>query len=187
MVAITIDPRQLNKLQNALGHIKGGVPNALSGAINRTLRKGRTTIRREIRKEYVIKQKDIPIKIHSASRATLSGEIVIKDTMMLLGKFRVSPIGVQRRATKRTVHAQVKVGGGGDIPHAFMTGLAYPGPFVRKGTPRLPIRALLSISAPIMASQPTVGQAANKAMGDSMAVEIDRNIKRVLAQAGGKS
>jgi hypothetical protein len=38
-----------------------------------------------------------------------------------------------------------------------------------------------------MASQPTVGPEVNKAMGDALDKNIDQQIKRVLAGAGGHS
>ena len=180
MVTINIDPSQLKRLTKVLSHIKDGAPKVLSQSINRALNKGRTEIRREIRKEYVIKQKDIPIRVVGSTPIRLGGAIIIKDTMLDLGKFKIRPLGVQRRKNKRPIHAQVRTRGGGNIPHAFMTTLPYPGPFVRRGQERLPIKKLVTIGAPIMASQPKVGAAANKAIGDTLAKEVDRNIKRML-------
>jgi hypothetical protein len=187
MVALQIDARQMRKLERSLSNIKDGVPRALAPAINRALDKGRTEVRRGIRAEYLIKQKDIPIKVHGANQSRLSGQIVITDKMMALGKFKVTPKGVGGR--RRVLHAQVKKkGGGGYLPHAFNVNTGgYIGPFERKGAARLPIRRLLSISAPIMASQPAVGPVVNKAMGDTLAKRIDHEINRVMASAGGHS
>lgn len=183
MVALTLNGAQVEKLTRAVGHIRNGVPRALAPAINRSLDKGRTEIRREIRKEYLIKQKDIPMRVVGASQARLSGAIIIQQGMLDLSKFKIKPRGVQRRKKKKPIHAQVKVGGGGFIGNAFMTSLG--GPFVRKGAARLPIKKLVTIGAPIMATQPTVGEAANKAMGDTLDKRIDHEIKRVLSSAGG--
>ena len=182
MVEITIDSRELAKLDKVLVGIKNGVPKVLVPAINRSLDRGRTTVRREIRKAYLIKQKDIPIKVIGANRNRLGGTIVIKDTMLELGKFSIRPRGVQKRKNKQPLRAQVRVNGGGTLPHAFMT--SFGGPFQRVGPERLPIRKLLAIGAAIMASQPAVGPAASKAMGDSMDKQIDHQIKRLLATAG---
>jgi len=189
MVQITIDPKQLAKLTKAVDHIKNGVPRALTPAINRALASGKTVVKREIRKEYLIKAKDIPIALHKASYGKMRGEIVIKDGMMPLGNFKVSPKGVQKRKNKQIIKAQVKrSASGGPLPHAFNLSLGnYTGPFMRyHGVGRLPIHRLLTISAPIMASQPTVGPAVNKVMGDTLAKRIDHEIVRLLEKAGGK-
>jgi hypothetical protein len=186
MVALQIDATQMRKLERAVRDIKDGVPKAVSPAINRALDKGRTTVRREIRKVYLIKQKDIPIQIKRANRATLSGEIQIRDGMLPLGKFQVRPPGVQTGKNRRILFARVKKGGGGSLPGAFNVAAGdYTGPFVRTGKNRLPIRRLLTISAPIMASQPNVGPNVNREMGDALAKRLDHEMNRVLASAGG--
>jgi hypothetical protein len=187
MVALQIDAKQLRHLQRVVRHIENGVPKVLAPAINRALDKGRTTVRRQIRKIYVIKSKDIPVAVKGASVSRLSGEIVLKQGMLELNKFKVRPSGVQRRKNKRPVFAQVKVGGGAVMHGAFVpAGVGYVGPFIRaSGAGRLPMHKLLAIGAPIMATQPTVGPEVNKQMGDTLALRIDHEIDRVLTRAGG--
>lgn len=185
MVAIQIHPAQMQKLERALGNIKNGVPKALTPAVNRALSSGQTVVKREIRKEYVIKAKDIPIKIDRASYRDISGAIMIKQGMLEVAKFRYRPLAP---GTRRPVFIQIRTGGGGYAGgNAFVANAGgYLGPFRRKGASRLPIKKLLAIGAPIMASQPAVGPAVNKAMGDTLDKRIDHEMKRVLAQAGGK-
>jgi hypothetical protein len=182
MVAITIDPQQMRKLERAVEHIKNGVPKVLVPSINRALNKGRSVIKREIRDAYVIKAKDIPIKrkaaYHGMARG-IGGSLEVRDTMMFLDKFFTRG-GVKRRP----LFARVKVGGGGNISYGFKWDSRT---YKRAGQERLPIKRLYAISAPIMASQPTVGPEVNKAMGDALAKNIDQQIRRVLAGAGGHS
>jgi hypothetical protein len=182
---VTLNAMQLRKLERALGHIKGGVQKAMAGAINRTLNKGRTEVKREIRKIYEIKAKDIPVRVRGANVAQPKGEIIIRDKMLDLNKFKVQPKGVQRLRKKRMIKATVRRGKGGFIPHGFVAGVpsGYIGPFTRVGKARLPIRKRIAIGAPIMASQPNVGPAVNKAMGDTLAKAMDQQIKRVMAGA----
>ena len=185
MVAVTIDARQMRRLERAVGHIKQGVPKVLVPSINRALNKGRSVIKKEIRKVYIIKAKDIPINrkaaFHGMAKAAggYGGTLQVRDTMMFLDKFFTTG-GVRRRP----LFARVKVGGGGTIGYGFKWDLRT---YKRVGPERLPIKRLYAISAPIMASQPTVGPEVNKAMGDSLDKNIDQQIKRVLAAAGGKS
>jgi len=182
-VTIQIDPGQLAKLQRTVGHIDRGVPRALAPAINRALAKGQTIIKREIRKEYLIKAKDIPTKVHRATFTSLGGSIRISQGMLDITKFRYRPMTVQRGKRKRPLFVQVKKSGGGFVARGFVSG---EGPFQRRSfAPRLPIRKIIAIGASIMATQPHVGPAANKAMGDTFAQRLDHEMQRVLASAGG--
>jgi len=179
---MTIDAQTMKKLERAVGHIKNGVPRVLAPAINRALSSGRTVVKKEIRKEYIIKAKDIPISLHRANYTTLGGELLIKDSMLELNKFRYLPKFARRGRMRRELFAQVKVGRGGTISRGFVTNSG-AGPYVRRGDARLPIKKLLAIGAPIMASQPAVGPVANKRMGDVLAKRLDHEIKRVLSTA----
>lgn len=183
-VSLQVNAWELKKLQKALGDIKNGVPKALAPAINRALAKGQTTIKKEIRKIYLIKAKDIPTKIHRATFTSLSGHIVIKQGMLDASKFRFTPKFRSKR--NRPLFVQVKKGGGGVVKRGFVTNAGEP--FQRRSfAPRLPIRKILVIGAPIMASQPNVGPAATKEMGDTFAKRVDHEINRVMASAGGHS
>jgi hypothetical protein len=184
MMALTIDASQTLKLIRTVGFIKNGIPRVLAPAINRTLDKGKTEVKREIRKVYVIKAKDIPVAVRHASVSHLEGTLTLSDRMLRLDRFKVT--GGTRG---RPLYAQVKRGHGGIISSGFRATMpnGYFGPFRRKpGVGRLPIKQLLTISAPIMASQPSVGPAVNTAMGETLAKRIDHEIKRVLASAKGK-
>lgn len=180
-----MDPSQMRQLERAVRGIAEGVPRVLAPAINRALSHGSTTVKREIRKQYLIKAKDIPVQVRRASRATLGGEVRLRQGMLDLAKFKVTPKGVQKRRHKKLIRAQVKVTGGKILPHGFVAKMAtgYVGPFMRRGAARLPLRKLLTIGAPIMASQPAVGPVVNKEMGDSLAKNIDSQISRILAGA----
>jgi hypothetical protein len=181
MVAMDIGAKDIARLHRVLDHIKNGVPKVLAPAINRALAKGRTTVKREIRKDYTIKAKDIPIAVRRASYGSLNGEIKIQQGMLGLDKFNVRPRGVQHGKKRRPIFAQVKKGGGGIIQSAFY--IPQGGPYSRIGPSRFPILKLATIGAAIMASQPNVGPQVNKDMGDTLAKRIDHEMKRVLAGA----
>jgi len=188
MVVINIDAPQMAKMIRAVDHIENGVPRVLVPAINRTLAKGNTEVKREIRKIYTIKAKDIPTKVRKASAFSgdvVGGDVTVKDTMLDLNKFQFTPRGVTRGKRQRPVKATVRKGAGGFIRGAFIAAMpsGYLGPFRRVGPERLPVKKLLAIGAGIMASQPTVGPAVNKAMGDMLDKRIDHEVKRVLAKA----
>jgi hypothetical protein len=178
MLSISIDTSQLRKVERTVANIKNGVPKVLAPAINRALASGRTVVRREIREDYVIKQKDIPVAVHRATYGKLSGKLQISQGMLPLDKFQVRPRGVQRRKKKRLIFARVKKGRGGYLKHAFY--IPSGGPYQRIGPERHPIFKLATISAAIMATQPQVGPEVNKKMGDTLAKRIDHELVRVL-------
>jgi Prophage minor tail protein Z (GPZ) len=183
---VTIEARQMKQLQKALVRIKNGVPRVLVPAVNRSLASGQTAVRREIRKIYTIKQKDIPTKLHRARYASPEGHIRIDQGMLGVDKFTHRPM--VRTSRRRDLFVQIKKGKGGFVKRGFVTNRIGYGPFQRRSAaPRLPIRKLIAIGAPIMASQPTVGPAANKVIGDTLAKRIDHELKRVLASAGGRT
>jgi hypothetical protein len=186
---LTIDIAQLKKIEQATRNIRNGTAKVLAPAINRALTQGQTAVRREIRKIYVIKQKDIPTKVHKASQSRLQGAIVISGGMLGVDKFYFAPLfppakGAGKR--KKQLFVRIKKGGGGFVTRGFPTN-KFKAPFQRRAeAPRLPIRKLIAIGAPIMASQPTVGPAALQVMGDTLAKRIDYQLTRVLASAGAK-
>jgi len=185
MITVVIDYKPLMKFLRPLEDIRKGVPRVLVPTINRSLAAGVTAIKREVRKNYEIKYKDIPVKKESASYENLEGKLIVADKMMELGKFFISPRKMQRGPTRRKLFARVKVGKGGQLATGFMTdGLPYAGPWRRVGRARLPIRKMLTISAPIMASQPSVEPVVVKVMGDTFAKRLEHEIERVLSQAG---
>jgi len=177
---IEIDTKQLEHLRSAVKHIKDGVPRVVTPAVNRALSSGQTAVRREIRKVYVIKQKDIPTKVHRATRATMKGEIRIEQGMLGAEKFIYRPMFRTKR--RRPLYVQIKKAGGGYVKRGFVAD-ALKGPYQRTTTERLPIRKIITIGAPIMASQPNVGPAASKAMGDTLAKRLDHELQRVLNTA----
>lgn len=182
MIDLQIDTNDLRKIEKTYRHIKDAMPRVLSPTINRTLNKGRTEVRREIRKDYVIKQKDIPVRVKGASRARLNGELIITSTMLPLAMFKIMPAGVQHRKRKQIIRAMVRAGHGGSLPHAFVAIMpsGHRGVFERVGKERLPIRELLAIGAAVMAKQPRIMQAVTKAMSATFQNELHRNAQRIL-------
>lgn len=180
---IDLDTKQLEVVRRAVRGIKDGVPKVIAPAINRALASGQTAVRREIRKVYSIKQKDIPTKVKRATRATLKGEIKIEQGMLGAEKFYYRPMFPTKY--RKPLFVRIKKQGGGFVKGGFVSS-GLRGPYQRTQAARLPIRRIITIGAPIMASQPNVGPAANKAMGDTLAKRIDHELERVLAGVGGK-
>lgn len=184
MVEIQIHPVQWEQMKLSLAHIKNGVPKVLVPSINRALASGRTVVKREIRETYTIKAKDIPVAMNKATYANATGNIEVKQGMLGLDKFRVRPSGFSSGRTgkkQRPIFAQVKKGKGGIIKSAFW--IPQGGPYSRIGPSRFPIFKIATISAAIMASQPTVGPKVNRKMGEVLDKRLVHEMNRILAGA----
>jgi hypothetical protein len=182
---IVINTHELARVRRKLDKVKGGANKALARAMNRTVRAGRTELSRGVRAVYLIKQKDLysTLKIRNASPGNLSAEIRSSYTGMLkLFDFKVSPRNPSRKAT---VHAQVRVDGGGSISSGFIGQMAsgHIGVFMRRGSNRLPIRELRTISAPIMISQADVSEPVGRKMDETFKKRIDHEVSRLLQEA----
>jgi hypothetical protein len=189
MVNIEIDASQMQKLQATVGRLHKGIPRVLAPAINRALAHGKTIVSRQIRKEYLIQNKDIPMTVERATYGSLHGAVVVKQGMLDLNKFRILP-KVITRVQAFGVYAKVKKKGGANMPGAFLARMqrsGYRGPFIRAaGAKRLPIHKLITVGASIMASQPQIGPIVSKEMGDTLAKRIDHEIERVMTTGGDK-
>lgn len=187
---LTIDASQLKRIERVTRHIQNGVPRVIAPAINRALASGQTAVRRTIRKVYTIKQKDIPTVVYRARYSSLEGNLRIRQGMLGVDKFFYkplfpNPVGSGKR--RKQLFVRIKKGSGGFIKRGFPTNTK-GGPFQRRSSaPRLPIRKLLAIGAPIMASQSNVGPIVIETMEQTLAKRIDHEVQRVLASAGEKT
>jgi hypothetical protein len=183
MVEIELDPSAVRKLINTVGFIKDGVPKVLLPAMNRTLNHGRTVLSRAIREDYTIKAKDIPVRVKYPNLSRLAGSVYIQQGMLGLEKFKHTPKDPPKHP--RMVHAEVRIGRGGNIPHAFVAKMpnGFVGIFTRVGKARLPIKRRLAIGASIMASQPHVRTKTGLAMRDMLIKRVNHEVDRVLQRA----
>jgi Prophage minor tail protein Z (GPZ) len=185
MMAMVIDSKSLAKAQKTLGRISKGAPKALSLAMNRTVRAGRTEVSKQTRAVYSIKQKDLysTLSVNFASAGSMRAEIRSKHSGMLpLFDFKVSP---KRINSGRMLTASVRVGGGGSLGRAFIGQMksGHVGVFARRGSKRLPIVEDRTISAPIMISQAHVAEPAMERMQEVFSKRLDHEIGRLLAAA----
>jgi hypothetical protein len=179
MVALTIDGSQIKKLVQAVKHIEDGVPKVVKPVIAECLEVGKQAVKKAIQAQYVIQSSDIHMEV--VMKNNMSGAVEIRGGMLRLTRFPHHPTAAPRGVMPALMWAQVKRGGGGVMPGGFMTASG-DGIFIRSGgASRLPINKLLTIGAPIMASQPSVGPVANKEMGDDLAFRIDKALRGVLA------
>jgi hypothetical protein len=115
---LSIDTAELERMREALRHVRGGMAKVLERSINRTLTGIRTAASKEIRKEVTVKAKYVKrsMRTHKASarKGRLAGAIESTGRQVPL-------IGYQARQTKRGVSVRVdRKGGRHLVPHAFI-------------------------------------------------------------------
>jgi minor tail protein Z (GPZ) len=182
---ITIAGKDMAKFQRALGHIKGGVGKAVSAAMNRAIRSGRTELGRHTRAAWAIKQKQLyaTLKINNASPGNLAASIESRHSGMLKLHEFTKPKGVRKNPA--TLRATVRVTGGGGLGRAFVAQMksGHIGLFARTTEKRHPIQELKTVSAPIMISQADVGEPTEKAIVLAYQKRSDHEIGRLLRSA----
>jgi len=123
------------------------------------------------------------VRTRYANPLNLGGAVWIKQGMLGLEKFKHTPKNPPKHP--RMVHAEVRIGKGGNIPHGFVQRMpnAFVGIFTRVGKARLPIKRLLAIGASIMASQPHVRNKVISEMRSTFVRRMDYHMERLLKAA----
>ncbi len=92
---ITIDDKELEKAQKLLGGIENGVKRAITSAINHSLGKAKTKLKKKITQEYYIKSSDVEktLSIKKANYSTLAGTISSRSKRTSLTKLKIKKSG----------------------------------------------------------------------------------------------
>lgn len=127
---------------------------ALYFAKNRALNTVKTELARGVPKKYDTKQKTIRDRTRINKDA---GEVSVTGSPIRLFKFRVTPKSPKRQLVTASVKRARK-----SLPHAFVAQMRNGtiGVFERVGKSRYPIRQLYTVSAPQMAGNEEVLEAA---------------------------
>ena len=165
-----IDSTQLEKANRLLKNINGGMPKAVSRAMNRAISSARTQGVKTVCLEYVIRASDInsTISLSRASASQLTAKINSKGAPTPLIKFRA-------RQNKKSLNVTVKRSGGGKIKNAFIatTKKGYRGVFIRtNGKKAYPIKQIHGPSIPQMFNNDKVIDAMETRAEEQFAVRL---------------
>lgn len=92
---LQIDEKNLQEAKKMLSGIENGMEKALSRALNHSVSKAKTTVRKKATDNYYIKAGDIEktLKIKKASISDLEAKLTSKGPVLALNKFKVSVRG----------------------------------------------------------------------------------------------
>jgi len=196
---IFVDTKQMKSLAVELAEFPKKVPKeVLVPALNHTLGKVNTAVKRGVAGRYVIPQKEIAkaTKTSKASAVNPTAAVVIRGRPKGLIHFKLKPAKIQSQAGKKlkarkSLSVMIKKGGGykqiGIKPAAFVTvAKGTPNVFHRKGKKSLPIERLVTLSVPQMASAKAVINPVQKLAGEHLKERINHELHRKLKVKGSK-
>lgn len=193
---IEINAKQLENAIKAMGKFADQLPKAMSIAINRGIRAGRTEMSKQVRAKFRIKQGDLYSALQmdfAGGGDSPAGRLgAVHAGMLPTWDFHVAPRSItnpsmsgrtrrKRGGRGRAVTTAVRVGGGGVVPVAFVAQMksGHLGVFYRQGPSRLPIAEMHSISAPFMISPEDVRDPIERKIQETFDKELERQVARL--------
>jgi hypothetical protein len=180
---IVIGTQDFAKVHKALGHIPEKARKAVSMSINSAVRKGRTTIGKEIRNVYTVSRGRIyeGLSMSFASPGNLHGSLVAKGEGIPIKEFKVKPKGPQPRS-RPVITVEIVKGAAKPFPGGFVIGAFGSHVFTRKGRGRFPIEKRRSVSVPQMMGGDRAGETIRTTIVEHYHKEAGRQVARALAK-----
>ena len=195
---ITIDDKELEKAQKLLGGIENGVKRAITSAINHSLGKAKTKLKKKITQEYYIKSSDVEktLSIKKANYSTLAGTISSRSKRTSLTKLKIKKSGTSiLSGVKKSNGIKLLQGKDNLFGRPFTAKMknGHIGVFQRKIKQRIgvgmrssseqenPIQELYTLSIPQMAGekgiQKYIEEEAEKMVNERFEHEVERILK----------
>jgi hypothetical protein len=194
MIVFTFDDRDAYKVvSRALGDLEEQTPNVLKNALNSTARKARNLLDNQAKKTYTIEKAGFSkeMKLKSATKNRLSAVLTTKGPVTDLIHFKVSPKPSVGGAVPEIIRVQVKKDGGYkdlvvNARKAFFVKFrsGHLAIAQRKGTNRLPIKTLYSLSIPKMiGNEKSVLGVVDPQISEMLDQEIRAQIEKTIKKA----
>lgn len=181
-LSIAIDDTKAKQL---LANVKGGVPKAIAGAINDTLKTSKSELSRRIRDRVNIKKKDIDkhISVDRANPGRLQGKLHLSESARLGLKYfgaTQNKRGVKYRIEKGGARKTIEGAFGPKIPR--LGGQV----FRRIGKKRLPIIKLQGPSPGGVAVKAGIDEVQFESSQKIFQTKLDARIRFILLRHSGK-
>lgn len=199
MAEIFVDTKQFKSLAVELAEFPKKVPKeVLVPALNDSLKRVNTAVKRGVSGRYIIPQREIDkaIKHRHASASNPVASIVVRGKPKGLIHFKLKPSKIQSQAGKKlkarkSLSVKIKKDGGykqiGIKPAAFVADVKGTlNVFHRKGKKSLPIKRLVTISIPEMLSAKAVINPVQQRTEEILKERINHHLHRKLKVKGGK-
>lgn len=194
---ITIDDKELEKAQKLLGGIENGVKRAITSAINHSLGKAKTKLKKKITQEYYIKSSDVEktLSIKKANYSTLAGTISSRSKRTSLTKLKLKKSGTSILSGVRKSNGIKLLRGKDELfgkPFTAKMKNGHTGVFQRKTKQRIgvgmgssseqenPIQELYTLSIPQMAGEKGVQKYIEKEAEKMVNERFEHEVERIL-------
>lgn len=195
---VTIDDKELEKAQKLLGGIENGIKRAITSAINHSLGKAKTKLKKKIIQEYYIKSSDVEktLSIKKANYSTLAGTISSRSKRTSLTKLKIKKSGTSiLSGVKKSNGIKLLQGKDNLFGRPFIAKMknGHNGVFQRKTKQRIgvgmrssseqenPTQELYTLSIPQMAGekgvQKYIEEEAEKMVNERFEHEVERILK----------
>lgn len=191
---IEIESKDIEKAQKKLAGIKFGIEKALSATINHALGKIKTGIKKTVRAEYYIKNKDVEktLKVKKASKSLLTGTIVSTSTRTAISKFAVTKgrkgikVAISKKEGRKLLQGKPNLYG---RPFTAIVRNKHLGVFQRKtangirlekGKWKSPMKELYTISIPEMLGNKNIQEYVKEEAAKLIPERLDHEIERIL-------
>lgn len=196
----------LEKAQQRLQGVKGGIDKAAMRSINRALAQGKTELSRAIRDRYTIGASEIKDTVHvrNATQSSLEGALVSRGGGISAGHFKHSPrAGETTGANRKQIRVEIIKG----QRKAYKTGFKWDGGwgtgkssiYIRTGQKIVPtkgyhkgkkykvekIKKVTSASMPEMAGNEGVSERVRVCIQESFEMRMEHETLRLLDKKGG--
>jgi hypothetical protein len=178
---IVISTQDFAKVHKALGGVLDKARKGISMSINTAIRRGRTTVGKEIREVYTVSRGRIyeGLSLNFASPGNLHGSIVSKGAGVPIKEFKVKPKSAKPRA-KPVITVEIIKGAAKPFPGGFVVDAFGSHVFTRKSRSKFPIEKRLSVSVPGMMGGERAGEKIRTQIVEHYHKEADRQIQRAL-------
>lgn len=178
---ISVDIKEIYKVEKELGKYKSQAPSVISRAINRAATNAKTNASKKVREQYTVKAKDVKdtIKIKKATKSNLVSIVKSSGERIPLIKFKVSPPN-PRPSTHPVLKVGVKKGGLKTLVGAFVADVNGNKVFKRTSSSRLPIQQLFGPAVPQMMNNDSVKDYIEQEATKMYQQRLDHEIERIL-------
>ncbi|MFC4403316.1 phage tail protein [Gracilibacillus xinjiangensis] len=176
----------ITEVEKKLGGFHKQAPSAISRALNRAVTTVNSNVKKEVRKEYNIKAKDVSETLQKtrANKSDLRASVTSKGSPVGLDKFKVSPKTINPNR-KSPIKIGVKKSSLTKVMGAFVTDINGSKVFKRSGKSRLPVERLFGPSVPQMLGNENVVQVIEEKGQETFQKRLEHEIGRILKKGSG--
>ena len=178
-ITVETEKNAVERANELLDGIPGGMQKAMSRALNRALQEGRTSATREVTRRYTVKAKEVrpTFKMHKASNSNLEADLSSTGANLPLSSFAHRPNADTTGARRKQIRVGVKKGGLKPLGQGFM----WKGRVMQRiGQSRLPVEQKYGPAVPVILNNEEIVDNVTETMGAAVNKRLEHETNRIL-------